>query len=364
MPHMLSNLVQLLDRARGTIRSADLRGCCAVRARIVLSSTACVIRTDRRGTRTSLRNQAWPERRNAASELRRDHAIYFGILRASCIFVPVNARLKAAEFEFIAGDCEAQAVFVHPATWKPAQEAFKTMGWSKPIIAVGFETPPDGTIPFTDLLAETAAPPEISPAKRNDVAAIIYTSGTTGRPKGAMLTHGNVLFNIESTISGHGLKTTDVHLLIVPLFHVTGLNTIMPTAMFQGAPMIVSSSIDPEEVVDDIAKYNCTTFFGVPTTFYLLANVRDLNVEKLRSLRLICYSGAPDVTLDHRPSARDFSRRPNCIIFTAHGDDVGVDGAAGQRSALARGIDRRRTARFATFDHGRPRSVPARGRIG
>jgi long-chain acyl-CoA synthetase len=219
--------------------------------------------------------------------------IYFGILRAGCVSVPINARLKAAEFEYIVGDCDAQAVFVHPATWKPAQEGFAAMKWSKPVIAVGFETPPEGTIPFTDLLADTAPKPFPPSSTRDDVAAIIYTSGTTGRPKGAMLTHGNILFNIESTIAGHGLDGSDIHLLIVPLFHVTGLNTIMPTAMFQGASMVVSSSIDPEEVVDIVGKYKCTTFFGVPTTFYLLANLRDLNIEKLRSLRMICYSGAP-----------------------------------------------------------------------
>ncbi len=219
--------------------------------------------------------------------------IYFGILRAGCVCVPINARLKAAEVEFIAGDCDAQAVFVHPATWKPAQEALKTMNWSKPVIAVGFETPPDGTISFTDLLASSLPTPPLHPATRDDVAAIIYTSGTTGRPKGAMLTHGNILFNVASTIAAHGLNSSDVHLLIVPLFHVTGLNTVMPTAMYQGAAMAVSSVIDPEELVDIVEKYKCTTFFGVPTTFYLLANLRELKTEKLRSLRLICYSGAP-----------------------------------------------------------------------
>ncbi|HLX62260.1 MAG TPA: AMP-binding protein [Planctomycetota bacterium] len=234
--------------------------------------------------------------------------IYFGILRAGCVFVPINARLKADEFQFIVSDCEAQAVFVHPATWKPAREALKTLGWTKPVIAVGFDTAPEGTIALTELLVvgRAAKPVQIkserdadglgSPsysAAREDVAAIIYTSGTTGRPKGAMLTHGNILFNIESTIAGHGLRESDVHLLIVPLFHVTGLNTIMPTALFQGSPMIVSASIDPEEVVEIVARYRCTTFFGVPTTFYLLANLRDLKIEMLASLRLICYSGAP-----------------------------------------------------------------------
>src|SRR6185295_7211027 len=65
--------------------------------------------------------------------------IYFGILRASCVFVPINARLKADEFQFILQDSEAQAVFVHPATWKPAQDGLKQLGWTKPVIAVGFD---------------------------------------------------------------------------------------------------------------------------------------------------------------------------------------------------------------------------------
>ena len=219
--------------------------------------------------------------------------IYFGVLRAGAVFVPINARLKSEEFQFILGDSDADAVFVHPATWKPAQEGLKALGWNKPVIAVGFVTPPEGTVPLTDLLNEHSQPPEILPADRGSIAAIIYTSGTTGRPKGAMLTHGNILFNIESTLAGHGYRPDDTHLLIVPLFHVTGLNTIMPTALFQGSAMVVSASIDPEEVVDTIEQYKCTTFTGVPTTFYFLANLKTLNAVKLASVRLIAYSGAP-----------------------------------------------------------------------
>lgn len=220
---------------------------------------------------------------------------YFGILRAGCVAVPINARLKADELRFILGDSEAQAVFVHPATWRPAQEALKALSWNKPVIAACFDQPPPGTIPFGDLAAAGAQHSALSTqdSSRQSVAAIIYTSGTTGRPKGAMLTHGNILFNIEATKAGHGLRGDDIHLLVVPLFHVTGLNTIMPTALAQGGCLVVSSAIDPEEIAETVHQFRCTTFFGVPTTFYLLANVKDLPLEKLGSLRLICYSGAP-----------------------------------------------------------------------
>ena len=232
--------------------------------------------------------------------------VYFGILRAGRVAVPINARLKAEELKFILGNCEAQAAFVHPSTWKPAQEAFAALNWTKPIVAVGFEMPPPGTISFQELLDRTPLPTEIDSASTGvltapgDVAAIIYTSGTTGQPKGAMLTHGNVLFNVESTKAGHGLVDSDVHLLVVPLFHVTGLNTVMPTALSQGGVLVVSAHIDPEELLQTINTFKCTTFFGVPTTFYLLANALPPGgAEKspAPSLRLICYSGAPMSTL-------------------------------------------------------------------
>ena len=65
---------------------------------------------------------------------------YFGILRAGCVAVPINARLKAEELQFILSDCEAEAVFVHPATWKPAQQALAALNWRKPIVRYSART--------------------------------------------------------------------------------------------------------------------------------------------------------------------------------------------------------------------------------
>lgn len=222
--------------------------------------------------------------------------IYFGILRAGATAVPINARLKADELEFILADSEARALFVHPWTWKAAFGALGKLQGLRKVIAVDFPataSSPPNTVAFESLCEDKlAVPPRPDPAS-GDVAAIIYTSGTTGRPKGAMLTHGNILFNVASTKASHGLRPDDVHLLIVPLFHVTGLNTIMPTAMDQGAPLIVSAQIDPEDVLGTVERFKCTTFFGVPTTFYLLTNLKGLRLDGVASLRLVCYSGAP-----------------------------------------------------------------------
>lgn len=228
--------------------------------------------------------------------------VYFGIQRAGATAVPVNARLKSEELEFILQDCEARTLFVHPRTWPAASGALSRATGINHLVTVGFDADglataerPGNSVDFDELLVMSAAPPALPDTNEDDVAAIIYTSGTTGQPKGAMLTHGNILCNVEATKANHGLRPEDVHLLVVPLFHVTGLNTIMPTSMDQGGSLVVSSKIDPEDLLITIHKHGCTTFFGVPTTFYLLTNLADwpLEPEALTTLRLICYSGAP-----------------------------------------------------------------------
>jgi len=108
-----------------------------------------------------------------------------------------------------------------------------------------------------------------------------------------MITHGNVLFNIAATIAGHGFRADDIHLLIVPLFHVTGLNTIMPTAFYQGATLVVSADPSPTGLIEQIERHSCTTVFTVPTTAILLAQAPGIEYHPLPSLRLIAYSGAP-----------------------------------------------------------------------
>lgn len=223
---------------------------------------------------------------------------YFGILNAGAVAVPINARLKPAELEFILSNSNAKVLVAHPRTWGIASEALQKLPGLKKVITAGFaeDNRPEGTVSLEKLLAEESPRPSAPTGlerRADDVAAIIYTSGTTGRPKGAMLTHTNILFNVEATKAGHGLRPEDTHLLVVPLFHVTGLNTVMPTALNQGGELVVSSQIDPEDLIETIQKYRCTTFFGVPTTFYLLTSLKNPPREQLTSLRLVCYSGAP-----------------------------------------------------------------------
>jgi len=216
---------------------------------------------------------------------------YLGAIRAGAIAVPINIRLKPEEMRFILGDVGARVLVAHERTWDTVREAIDGLDSIERVLGIGVEA--EGVAPVDALMAEPSPefdPPVIAP---DDTAAIIYTSGTTGLPKGAMLTHANVLFNVQSTIRGHGFRADDVHLLIVPLFHVTGLNTIMPTSLHLGSTLVISAETNPRKLFELIERQRCTTMFTVPTTTIMLAAEPSIDEYDLSSLRLIAYSGAP-----------------------------------------------------------------------
>jgi acyl-CoA synthetase (AMP-forming)/AMP-acid ligase II len=225
---------------------------------------------------------------------------YLGGIRAGAIALPINVRLRPQEMQFILQDAAPTAIVAHHTLRGSVIEALEAVESVRLRMGVEFEG--GGFEDVTELARADIAPRCPASASRSDagtrvngddIAAIIYTSGTTGLPKGAMISHGNVLFNIEATIAGHGFREDDIHLLIVPLFHVTGLNTIMPTAFYQGATLVVSPDPSPTNMMELIERHDCTTVFTVPTTAILLAQTPGIENHPLPTLRLIAYSGAP-----------------------------------------------------------------------
>jgi long-chain acyl-CoA synthetase len=214
---------------------------------------------------------------------------YLAVIRAGATALPVNIRLKADEMRFILQDAGVGLAFVHSSVWPTVREA---LGTPSPCPVFGVDFCEEGVAALANTVCGGGEAGACSGGP-GDVASIIYTSGTTGLPKGAMITHGNILFNVKSTIRGHGFRSDDVHILVVPLFHVTGLNTIMPTAFHQGATLVVTAKTTPTDILELVAKHRATTFFAVPTTMILLAQTPGLERFDVSSLRLIAYSGAP-----------------------------------------------------------------------
>jgi len=216
---------------------------------------------------------------------------YLSILRTGAVALPVNIRLKPPEIRFILEDAGVSGLMVHAKTWKTAKESWEDLDALKAVIGVGVED--ESVVGFETLVSEGATEGTVPPLKRDDVAVIIYTSGTTGLPKGAMLTHDNLLFNAQSCIAGFGFQHEDVHLVVVPLFHVTGLNTILITSIQVGSTLLISDKPNPRDILEKIQGYRATTFFGVPTSYVLFVATQGVESYDLSSARLFVYSGAP-----------------------------------------------------------------------
>jgi malonyl-CoA/methylmalonyl-CoA synthetase len=135
----------------------------------------------------------------------------------------------------------------------------------------------------------------------DDPALIGYTSGTTGSPKGAVLTHANVLAGSESVRLAWRWTASDRLVLALPLFHVHGLCVGLHGTLLAGASAVLLPHFDVDSVLDAISAHDASLFFGVPTMYHRLA--RSPRVEELAGLRL-CVSGSAPLPAElHRTIA-------------------------------------------------------------
>jgi len=216
--------------------------------------------------------------------------VYWALVKLGAVVVPVNTRLRAEEMRHILSTTDGSTLIAHKSLWKTAHAALADCPNIQHIVSVGFEE--EGLIPYGELLAtepQPYTPPDISP---EDLAIIMHTSGTTGQPKGAVMRHADLLFNVRMSLLAHGWRHEDVHLLVVPMFHATALYSMLPASAYLGSAIVVAPRPHVPELVALIEKHRCTTFFGVPTLFYWLATYRDLAKHDLASLRLIAYAGS------------------------------------------------------------------------
>ncbi len=147
-----------------------------------------------------------------------------------------------------------------------------------------------------------------------DPAVVLYTSGTTGYPKGATLTHGNVVSNVWATTHHAGYRRDDRLPLFLPLFHVFGQNFIMNAAFNACTTLVLYRRFVPDTVLDSVARDKVTLFFAVPTIYIGLLNM-DLSQYDLSSLR---YEFSAAATMPREISAQ-WTERFGRSIFEGYG---------------------------------------------
>ena len=237
--------------------------------------------------------------------------VYYGILKTGCVVVPLNVLLKPREIAYHLDDSHAKAYLCFEGTpdlpmgaW--GKEAFDQVAGCEHFVMLMADTAaaegPGGARTFMGLIA--GAPDDVPtvPTRPDDTAVILYTSGTTGQPKGAELTHLNVQMNawgvvnlarqfIDTSPGGHNAL-----LVTLPLFHSFGQVTQMCTAFTSGQTIVLLPRFEPAAVLQTMQRERITSWSGVPTMFWTLAEyvaANKVDVTPIRQSLRVCTSAAP-----------------------------------------------------------------------
>jgi len=214
---------------------------------------------------------------------------YLGILKAGATVVPINLMLNAKEIAFILEDAGAKGVIYHAALADAAGQAKRLVAGLRFSVCIGDANGADPRL--DDLVASSGKPPSLAIDAGEQLAAILYTSGTTGRPKGAMLTHGNLMANTASIAQALELTPRrDRMLVVLPMFHAFAATVGMLSPLVQGLSLVIVERFDPRLVSRAIAEHGATVFLGVPSMYSLLLRVDDEACGQWASVRF-CVSG-------------------------------------------------------------------------
>ncbi len=207
----------------------------------------------------------------------------FAAQTLGAVFVPLNFRLTAEELTFIINDAGVHTIFVDDmlrGVLEPAREQLcvhhyfssesEAPGWRH------LDTEREGQSPVDAAVS----------VDQHDLAIIMYTSGTTGLPKGAMLTHGNIMWNNINAMLAFGGERDDVVLTAAPLFHIGGLNVMTIHSFHVGSSIVLERNFEPTQILADIERYGVTHMFGAPAMFLFMSqqpSFADTDLSKVKN---------------------------------------------------------------------------------
>jgi long-chain acyl-CoA synthetase len=232
--------------------------------------------------------------------------VYYGVLRAGGVVVPMNVLLKGREVEFYLSDPEAKVLFA----WHDFSDAAET-GAEKAGSEVVLVKPGE----FEELVGDQDPLEEMTERDGDDTAVILYTSGTTGKPKGAELTHSNMKMNAE--IAGELVEVSedDIELGALPLFHSFGQTCNMNGAVAVGAMMTQLPRFDPDKALEIMERDKVTIFQGVPTMYNAMLHSDKCGEFDTSTLRF-CMSGGSAMPEE---LMRNFEEKFDCKILEGYG---------------------------------------------
>jgi long-chain acyl-CoA synthetase len=231
--------------------------------------------------------------------------IYYGILRTGAVVVPMNPLLKGREVEFYLKDPEAKVMFAWHDFAEAAEKGASAAGAEAVLVKPG---------EFEEIVGKAEPHTEVAERDGDDTAVILYTSGTTGTPKGAELTHDNLLSNVETILSSLiEIEPDDVVLGALPFFHSFGQTCGLNSCVKAGGTLTLIPRFDPDKALEIIERDRVTIFEGVPTMYVAMLHAeKEADTSCLR----LCVSGGSAMPGE---VLRAFEEKFGCKILEGYG---------------------------------------------
>jgi len=232
--------------------------------------------------------------------------LHLGIQKVGAISVILNPGFKKEEMDYFLKDTDARIVLVG----KKEEALIRSIDEKRFTLSIDTETPFAGDKLFPESPAQTVKT-ETGP---HDPALLIYTSGTTGQPKGAILTHQNLVQDGKNIIQIWEMTEKDVLCHALPLFHVHGLCFALHTSLIAGAKVVMCDEFSPDTVMDMLSRQKgelaCTLFMGVPTMYLRMMERMGGERRNFSHLRLLASGSAPLLQKDFQAIKEVFGKEP------------------------------------------------------
>jgi len=264
---------------------------------------------------------------------------YYGVPGAGMALTLLNYRLTARELAYIIGDAAPSVLVVEAKHLPTIQSIRDDLPSVRLILSIGLDDRPPGVLDYETFLAGGAAEAPASRPAETDLCWLIYTSGTTGLPKGAMLSHRNLMAAVYNSMIGWDSAADDVCMFTFPMFHVAGY--VLPTYHLRSLPVVLLRAFDAETLMRNVETWRVTSTAMAPTMIAMLIESPEAARYDLSSLRRIGY-GASAMPSEVLRRAR--LRWPGIGFSTGFGmtelaGNVMVLNAADHDRAAAEGLD-------------------------
>jgi acyl-CoA synthetase (AMP-forming)/AMP-acid ligase II len=237
--------------------------------------------------------------------------VFHGVCSAGAVNTTVNPLYTPGELAFQLRDSGARMLVTVPPSMDTAREAAEEVGEIE-LVVVGEA---EGATPLAELIELGAEPPEVEIDPDRDLAVLPYSSGTTGMPKGVMLTHRNLVANIDQANARIRVAPGDVIIGCLPFFHIFGMTVIMNMGLRNGAKIVTMPRFDLDQFLDLIESHRATHLFIVPPIALALAKHPAVEGRDLSSLRVV-NSGAAPLGAD---LVDQVSERIGCVVMQGYG---------------------------------------------